>query len=152
MTNLSQLPSGNTKRFIAILNKKIELGRLMNALGHMSAGLVALIEQKEGNNIKDLCFLEYKDADSSIHPCISHYPFIVLKADNSNKIRTVRSKAIEMQLPFTDFVDSMIVGSSNAQLKATAQTTELDHEYFGICLFGETEELKELTGKFSLFR
>ncbi|MBM3713535.1 MAG: DUF2000 domain-containing protein, partial [Actinobacteria bacterium] len=25
-------------------------------------------------------------------------------------------------------------------------------EYYGICLFGTTAELKEITGKFSLFR
>jgi hypothetical protein len=36
---MNNLPDESTKRFIAILNKKVEPGRLMNALGHMTAGL-----------------------------------------------------------------------------------------------------------------
>ena len=36
---MTPLPNENSKRFIAILNKKIEPGRLMNALGHATAGL-----------------------------------------------------------------------------------------------------------------
>ncbi|EKD43519.1 MAG: hypothetical protein ACD_72C00244G0009, partial [uncultured bacterium] len=34
-----QLPNENSKRFVAVLNRKIETGRIMNALGHMTAGL-----------------------------------------------------------------------------------------------------------------
>ena len=37
--DFSTLPDENSMRFIAVLNKKIEPGRLMNALGHMTAGL-----------------------------------------------------------------------------------------------------------------
>ena len=35
----TELPDENKFRFVAILNKKIEPGKLMNALGHMTAGL-----------------------------------------------------------------------------------------------------------------
>lgn len=37
--DLNSLPDENSKRFVAVLNKKIEIERLMNALGHMAAGL-----------------------------------------------------------------------------------------------------------------
>lgn len=147
MTNFSTLPDENSKRFIAVLNKKIEMGRLLNALGHMTAGLVA----KVGDN-DSLCFLEYRDGDDGVHPYISHFPFIVLRADNSNKIRKARDEAISRELPFTDFTDTMTVGTSEAQVKATAERAASELEYFGLCLFGETEILKEFTGKFSLYR
>ncbi|KEA51414.1 hypothetical protein DT73_18855 [Mangrovibacter sp. MFB070] len=147
MTELSTLPDENTKRFIAVLNKKVEMGRLYNALGHMTAGLVAHI-----NNPESLCFLQYKDKDGGIHPAISHFPFIVLKADNSNKIRKVREELLQRDIPFTDFTDTMIVGSSAAQLHATSETPEQALEYFGVCMFGDTDILKEFTGKFSLFK
>ena len=140
-------PNENSKRFIAILNKKIELGKLMNALGHMSAGLVGKI-----NAPQEMCFLEYKDKDGNSHPSISHFPFIVLKADNSNKIRTVREEALKRGIPFTDFTSTRTVGTSKAQLERTAETPEAELEYFGICLFGNTQELREFTGKFSLFQ
>lgn len=141
------LPDENSHRFIAVLNKKIELGRLLNALGHMTAGLTGKV-----NNGDHLCFLEYKDADDGSHPGISHFPFIVLKADNSNRIRKVRNEAQNRKILFTDFTSTMIVGTSLAQLTATAESKEIDLEYFGICMFGPTDVLKEFTGKLSLFK
>lgn len=141
------LPDENSKKFIAILNKKVELGRLLNALGHMSAGLVGGY-----GKVEELNFLQYIDKDGGTHPNISHFPFIVLKADNSNQIRTVRTEAIKRGIPFTDFTHTMIVGTSKAQLAQTLETAEADLEYFGICMFATTEELRDLTKKFSLFQ
>ncbi|WP_197413168.1 DUF2000 domain-containing protein [Vibrio sp. MEBiC08052] len=144
---MSEFPDENAKRFVAVLNKKVDIGRLLNALGHMTSGLIAQVK-----DIDSLCFLEYEDMDGGIHPSISHYPFIVLKADNSNKIRKVRNELIQRQIPFTDFIDTMIIGTSEEQLKATSETAENDLEYFGVCMFGNTSELKDLTKAFSLFK
>ncbi len=140
------LPDENTKRFVAILNEKIDMGRLLNALGHMTAGLVG-----QFTDLSELCFLKYMDRDGGIHPNISHFPFIVLKAENSNQIRKVRQEAINRGLKFSDFTKTMTIGSSAAQMEATAQSPELELDYFGICLFGDTITLREFTKKFSLF-
>lgn len=78
--SMTELPDENSKRFIAVLNKKVEPGRLMNALGHM------------------------------------------------------------------------MVGASQEQQDATRSTSEADLEYWGIVLFGSTQELREFTGKFSLYQ
>jgi hypothetical protein len=147
MIDFSTLPNENSYRFIAVLNKKIEIGLLMNALGHMTAGLASTNSSKT-----DMCFLEYTDKDGNIHPNISHFPFIVLKAENSNQIRTVRNEAIKRQIIYTDFTSTMTVGTSEDQVNATAKTPENELEYFGSCLFGKTDELREFTKKFSLFR
>lgn len=144
---MDNLPDENTKRFVAVLNKKIETGRLMNALGHMTAGLAGGYGRQD-----EMCFLQYEDKDNGKHPNISHFPFIVLQADNSNKIRTVRSEAIRRGIPYTDFTSTMTIGTSAEQVQSTKLSLELDLEYYGICLFGTTAELKEITGKFSLFR
>lgn len=144
---MDSLPDENSKRFIAILNKKVPVGRLMNALGHMTAGLAGGME-----NSDELCLLRYEDKDGGAHPNISHFPFIVLKADNSNKIRTVRNEAIRRGIPFTDFTSTMTVGTSQEQQDATKDTAEAELEYYGICLFGNTAILREFTGKFSLFQ
>ncbi|HKU18209.1 MAG TPA: DUF2000 domain-containing protein [Candidatus Saccharimonadales bacterium] len=141
------LPDETTYRFVAVLNKKAELGRLLNALGHMTAGLVGAYSKTN-----DLCFLEYHDADGGLHPSISHFPFIVLKADNSNQIRTLRAQLIEKGLPCNDFTSTMTVGSSEEQQEATRNTPEAELEYFGVCTFGTTDTLKTLTKKFQLFR
>lgn len=141
------LPDENSYRFIAIFNKKIEVGKLMNALGHMTAGLTG----KVGKNL-DFNFIDYQDQGGGLHPAISHFPFIVLSADNSNKIRSVRNQAIERHIIFTDFTSTMTLGTSQQQFEATANTKESDLEYYGILMFGKTEELKELTSKFSLYK
>lgn len=144
---MTNLPDENSKRFIAVLNKKIEIGRLMNALGHMTAGLSG-----GSGKAQEMCFLQYQDKDGGIHPNISHFPFIVLKADNSNKIRTVRNECITRNIPFTDFTSTMTVGTSQQQQNATKETPEEQLEYYGIVMFGGTEHLRKFTGKFSLFQ
>lgn len=141
------LPDERSRRFIAILNKKIEPGRLMNALGHMTAGLAG-----DSGEAEEMCFLQYQDKEGGAHPHISHFPFIVLKADNSNKIRAVRNECMSRGIPFSDFTSTMTVGTSQEQQDATRTTSEAELEYYGIVLFGSTEELREFTGKFSLYQ
>jgi hypothetical protein len=144
--DVSHLPDENSCRFVAILNKKVEIGRLMNALGHMTAGLAGKVCQE------DMQFLDYRDRDGGIHPGISHFPFIVLAADNSNKIRTARREALARGIPFTDFTATMTVGTSQQQLDATEAAREAELEYYGLCMFGKTEIFREFTGKFSLYK
>lgn len=144
---MTTLPDERTKRFVAILNKKVEMGKLLNALGHMTAGLAGV-----GLPDDAMCFIRYEDADGGIHPNISHYPFIVLQADNGNQIRAFREEVMRRGLPYVDFASSMVVGTSQEQIDKTKVTTEKDLEYYGITVFGETTLLKEMTKKFSLFR
>ena len=143
----AELPDEHSKRFVAVLNEKIEFGRLMNALGHMTAGLAG-----GSGKSQEMFFLQYSDHDGGVHPNISHFPFIVLKAENSNQIRTVRSEALARGIPFTDFTSTMTVGSSQQQRDATKAATEADLEYYGICMFGDTMALREFTKRFSLFK
>src|SRR3989344_7774311 len=95
-----------THKFVAVVNKKIENGKLMNALGHMSAGLGSYIEDKEATR-----FDSYVDKDGGEHRSISDNPFIILSADNSNQIRTLRNTVKEKNIPFTDFTNTMTVGT-----------------------------------------
>lgn len=144
---MNELPDETKYRFVAVLNKKAELGRLFNALGHMTAGLVGAYAEDS-----DFCFLEYHDADNGLHPSISHFPYIVLRADNSNQIRTLRTELIKRNLPYNDFTSTMTVGTSEEQQKKTSDTPEAELEYFGICTFADIETLKLLTKKFQLYR
>lgn len=140
------LPNENEYRFVAVLNKKVPIGPLTNALGHMAAGLAG------GSGDAGLMFfLQYTDKNNGIHPNISHFPFIVLKADNSNKIRIIREEALKKGILFTDFTSTMTIGTSEEQVERTKNTPEAELEYYGICLFGKTDELKQITGRFSLF-
>lgn len=143
---MSVLPDENQKRYVAILSKKMDLGRSLNVLGHLSVGLSNQLEDSEGQ------YVDYQDMDGNVHPNLSHYPFIVLKADNSNKLRKVREEAISRNIKFTDFTSSMIEGGSVEQQQRTQAIKEADLEYLGVCLFGDTDVLREFTKKFSLYK
>ncbi|KIF51157.1 DUF2000 domain-containing protein [Vibrio owensii] len=143
---MNQLPDENQKRFVAVISKKVEVGRAVNVLGHLSVSLANQLSDG------DAVYIDYHDLDGNVHPNISHYPFIVLRADNSNKIRKLRQEALDKDIPFSDFTHTMVVGGSEIQQQTTKNTPEADLEYLGICLFGETETLRELTKKFSLYR
>jgi hypothetical protein len=136
-----------THRFVAVLNKKVPVPNLMNALGHMSAGLAVSYPAPSELRIND-----YFDKDGGKHPGISDNPFIVLQADNGNKIRTLRQSLIEAGMPFTDFTHTMTEGTYADQQERTKATPEADLEYYGIVMFGPIDTLAPLTKKFSLWR
>lgn len=143
---MNQLPDENQKRFVAVISKKVEVGRAVNVLGHLSVSLANQLSDGDA-----IC-TDYHDLDGNVHPNISHYPFIVLRSDNSNKIRKLRQEALDKSIPFSDFTHTMVEGGSEVQQQTTKNTLEAELEYLGICLFGETETLRELTKKFSLYR
>ncbi len=93
----------STHKFVAVLNKKVETGRLMNALAHMSAGFSAMYPEKG-----ELKFDNYFDKDGGMHPSLSDNPFIILSADNSNQIRTFRNALKENNILFNDFTSTMV--------------------------------------------
>lgn len=135
-----------THKFVAVLNKKVPHGKVMNALAHATAGLVGSIHDKH-----DLRFNNYVDKSGVVHPSISDNPFIILKSDNSNKIRTLRNQLAESNIPFSDFTTTMTVGTYFEQHERMAQTEEEELEYWGIVFFGKASELDPLTKKFSLW-
>ena len=134
------------KKIVAVLNKNIEPGKLMNALGHISIGLGASVKKKN-----ELRLANYRDADGGDHDYISEMPFIVLKA-NSNKIRSVRNFAIENGIEHVDFNDAMTDDTFKEQIERSSQTKEEDLEYYGIVLFGDWQKVTEITKKFSLWK
>ncbi len=135
----------NEYKFVAVLNKKVPFTQLMNALGHMTAGLVTLGDHEQ------MRFLRYEDADGGLHPAISHYPFIILASRNGNQIRTLRQAAQQAGIIYNDFVNTMLGTSAADQLQKTKSTKEANLEYFGICLFGPAQTIDGMTRKFSLF-
>ncbi len=133
-------------KLVAVLNKNVEIGVLMNALAHMSFGLGASVENKEKCRLTN-----YKDADDGDHSNVSEMPFIVLRA-NSNKIRNVRKAAIENDIQHVNFTQTMTIGTFKEQIERSAQTKEEDMEYYGIVLFGDWNKVSEITKKFSLWK
>lgn len=132
-------------KLVAVLNKSIDSGKAMNALAHMCIGLGSAIGKEE------LRLTDYQDADGGSHPFISEIPFIIL-SENSNKIKKLRHAAIDNNIIFNDFTDTMTVGTYQEQIQRTLLVKDEDLIYYGIVLFGDWEKVTELTKKFSLWR
>lgn len=138
-----------THKFVAILNKKVEPGRIMNALAHMTAGLVGCATPEQ---VKEMGFVHYIDKNGNNHKSLSKNSFVVLSADNGNQIRTALNQAKEIGLLFVDFTHTMQTGTYLEQLETTKNTPESELEYYGIVIFGEIEKVNQVTKKFSLWR
>jgi hypothetical protein len=138
-----------THKFVAVLNKKAELGKVVNALAHMSLGLGASATPEE----KELMgFIDYIDRDGNHHDNLSKNSFVILRADNSNQIRTARNSALEKGIRVVDFTSTMQEGTYLEQIDRTKETPEAELEYYGICMFGPIAEINELTRKFQLWK
>ncbi len=131
-------------KLVAVLNKKIEPGKAMNALAHMTVGLVS------SNSDQEMGVINYEDKDGGAHMA-SKFPYIVLKAKNSNQIRTLRNTLIEKGLPFASFTSAMTIGGWEEQVEKSKNTPEEELEYYGICMLGEKSDLDDITKKFSLW-
>lgn len=134
-------------KFVAILNKKVPVGRLMNALAHMSAGLSASFPE-----LSNMRFDSYFDKEGGEHRSISDHGFIILSADNSNQVRNLRNNFKNLGIHFVDFTDTMTVGGFEEQKDRTRNTKEEELEYYGICCFGKKETIDPITKKFSLWK
>ena len=136
-------------KFVAVLNKKVDPGKAMNALAHMSVGLMVGTSAEE---MQDMAFSDYIDKDGGRHPNLSKNSYVILRAENSNQLRTLRQQALEAGVRCTDFTDSMQEGTYLEQIERVKNIPEAELNYVGVCLFGPIETLNGLTRKFQLWK
>src|SRR3989344_2518972 len=83
---------------------------------------------------------------------LSKNSFVILRADNSNQIRTAKNAALEKGIKVVDFAHTMQEGTYIEQVNNTKETAEAELEYYGICMFGPIAAISELTRKFQLWK
>jgi hypothetical protein len=134
-------------QFTCVVNKKDDPPKIMNAIGHMTAGLV----EQHKKDTALMRFRDFIDKDKTKHSSTSENGFIVLRSENSNQLRTLRKSLIEEGIIYTDFTETMVPGNYVSQQIEFDNKTEAELEYIGVCFFAEIEKSKELTKKFSLY-
>jgi len=140
----------NEFKILTVLNPKIDKPKLMNAMGHATAGLVA-----KASSIESIQFLKYSfnpEAEWASFSLISLSPYIVLEAKNNNQIKTLHRAVAEAKILHNVFTETMLGASAAEQMQQTLAANPEDLIYFCIVLFGASEELAPLTRKFSLFK
>ena len=126
---------------------KMKWVKVLNAVGHSIAGLAG-VELSDDQKV----FVDYETSDGTVFPSVGHYPVIALKAKNGSQLLKVLDQAIEQDISHTVFTHSMTIGGTEEQLAETKQLGKENQEYIAVALFGDTEKLKSITGKFSLYR
>jgi hypothetical protein len=139
--------SDNKFKWIALLNRKVPPHRLLNAIGHISLSMHQICNNENAGKVH-----RYSSADGSSFATLSHWPFVVLQADNSSQIRKLRKACEEAGIHSQAFVDSMLAASAEQQLANTLQADPESVEYFALLMFGEYEDLRPLTKKFSVYK
>ncbi len=133
-------------KLVAVVNKKIETGVLMNAVAHMCLGFGAHVGEQ------DLHLMDFQNAEGFIYPSISKMPFIILQEKNSNKIAALLMKAQEAKIQYSVFTNTMTGGTWEDQKARTLASKQEEITFYGIVLFGPKEIVAEMTRKCSLYR
>lgn len=147
----SQHDHRHDHKFVVVLRDQLEPGRALNVCGHLSLGLVAKAARDRPETLEEMAFVNYADADGGRHEPISALGLIVLRG-KASWLTHLRSELEHTGLIWTDFVDTMIEGSSAEQLARTAATSAADLAHLGLAAFGPRSVLDPMTKRFSLWR
>jgi Protein of unknown function (DUF2000) len=136
----------NSKKTTIVINEKINIASLLNAIGHITLGLATQVGSEELN------MLEYPFKDDLKSSCISEYPVIILKSTNSSQLAKLRQGLEDLETPmvYNCFTAEMIGESAEGQISANLNAEQ--PEFWAIAIFGDAETLKPLTKKFSLYK
>ncbi|HWA09489.1 MAG TPA: DUF2000 family protein [Opitutaceae bacterium] len=135
-------------RLVAILNKRVETGKAMNALAHCVAGVTCLAGEPGRAALK---FIDFVDFDSLKFPSISARSFIILRGAEG-ELRKVHRQACEGKLPAVAFLESMTGGTYTEQLERTKTTPTAKLSYYAVALVGSAANVNPITKKYSLWR
>lgn len=133
-------------QMVVILNKHIEIGRALNAAAHAVSGFVGTLDDPA-----QLDYLEYRDKTGEFDAVISHHPTIILRAGDSKELLKAYRKAQSLRLPNNAFIETMTIGSSQEELQMLNEKTAEELEFWGLVLFGRTEDVRKVTKDFQLY-
>lgn len=133
----------NQKKLYIIVNRNMDASLLMNATGHLAGGIMQKAE--------DRLFQDYPNDDSGLSAYLSHYPVVILQAKNSNQLSTALQKCKDANLTYNFFTTTMLGQSTEQQIHDTKVASIDALEFVAIAIYGDTEILKPITKKFTVY-
>lgn len=140
--------SSNTHKFVIALNKNLEAGVVLNTAAHIALGLVNSATDEQRTHMR---FIDFIDANNTVHPSISALSLIIMRGTNS-ELRKLRDAAHMAQVHTVDFLETMTGDTYVEQLEKTKNTTTENLVYYGVGIFGSIEAINPLTKKLSLWK
>ena|SRR5437870_2640695 len=135
------------KKIVAVLSANLEIGIALNVVGHLALSLGAYAKR----DVLGRPMLP--DASGTIHIGISKYPVIITKV-KPNRLRRLVQDARKLEGVFlADYPEQMLITGHDDELAdALSSIEETDINYLGAILYGGSDLINQLTGKFSLWR
>jgi len=140
----SKMFEDNQKKLYIIVNRNMDASVLMNAAGHLAAGIMQKTE--------DCIFHDYPNNAAGLTACLSHFPVVILQAKNSNQLYSTILKCKDACLIYNFFCSTMLGQSTEQQIEATKNADPGALEFIAIAIFGDTEVMQPITRKFSVYK
>lgn len=134
------------KKIVAVIASNIEIGIAMNVLGHLALAIGHNIEKEAmGQN-------PLTDASNVEHLGISKYPFITTKVKQGKLSALIEQVKQNKKLLVADYPKEMLeTGHDNELAEALLNKENNKIEYLGFIIYGNANDVNEITGKFQLY-
>lgn len=136
------------KKTVLALASHLEQGVALNVAGHLC---VALGAHGDDGDLMGREVLE--DASGLAHTGISKYPVIVTRAKQGRLRRLVAEARERGDVFWADYPEQMLTTGHDDELaQAVAAVAEDAVRYLGVIVYGDTDAVTALTGRFSLWQ
>lgn len=135
------------KKIVGIIATNIDASVALNVIGHLAIAIGKYSDSEiMGKPI-------ITDKSNINHLGISQFPFIVTKV-KAGKLRTAIDKAkANPNLLVADYPKDMLDTRTDDELVASISNKENEQlEYLGAIIYGDTDDVNEITGKFQLWK
>ena len=135
------------KKIVGIIATNVDASIALNVIGHLAIAIGKYSDSEiMGKPI-------ITDKSNINHLGISQFPFIVTKV-KAGKLRTAIDKAkANPNLLVADYPKDMLDTRTDDELVASISNKENEQlEYLGAIIYGNTDDVNEITGKFQLWR
>lgn len=135
------------KKIVGIIATNVDAPTALNVIGHLAVS----IGKYSDNEIMGKSLIT--DKSNVNHLGISKFPFIITKV-KSGKLRNAIDKAKENpDLLVADYPRDMLETRTDEELVESITSKNNDElEYLGAIIYGNTNDVNEITGKFQLWK
>ena len=135
------------KKIVGIIASNVEPSIALNVIGHLAIS----IGKYSGPEIMGKKTIT--DKSGIDHMGISQFPFIITKVKAGKLKNAIDLAKQNPNLIVADYPRDMLDTRTDAELVASIESKENEKlEYLGAIIYGNTEDVNEITGKFQLWR
>lgn len=135
------------KKIVGIIASNVEPAVALNVIGHLAIS----IGKYSDNEIMGKPSIT--DKSGITHLGISQFPFIITKVKAGKLKNTIEVAKSKSNLLVADYPKDMLETRTDDELVNSIISKENDKlEYLGAIIYGNTEDVDEITGKFQLWK